>query len=181
MQVSAISLIESKQEGDYNFPSITAGNEIELTANPGEVRDCKLLFVCVCGLCVRGCVCLHNFRHGVYRTKLNYTFRLFCLHWRYSKFKKDIHRFFYEMNSQTWICCEYLHIYIVDLLMFCSTVTRTPGIKDVIQSKTFLIVSGVSALLLIMLVVMICVVQRRRRRHKGICQPLNLSPISWLY
>ena len=65
--------------------------------------------------------------------------------------------------------------------MFCSTVTRTPGIEDVIQSKTFLIVSGVSALLLIMLVVMICVVQRRRRRHKGICQPLNLSPISLLY
>ncbi|CAL8237088.1 unnamed protein product, partial [Arctogadus glacialis] len=45
-------------------------------------------------------------------------------------------------------------------------VTRTPGIKDVIQSKTFLIASGVSVLLLLMLVVMICVVQRRRRRHK---------------
>ena len=65
--------------------------------------------------------------------------------------------------------------------MFCSTVTRTPGIEDGIQSKTFLIVSGVSALLLIMLVVMICVVQRRRRRHKGICHPLNLSTISLLY
>ena len=78
MFVSAISLMESKQEvGDYNFLSITAGNEIEVTANPGEVRDCKrvCVWVCVCvcvsvvaGLCVRGCVCLRNFRHGVYGT-----------------------------------------------------------------------------------------------------------------
>ncbi|CAL8349320.1 unnamed protein product [Gadus morhua 'NCC'] len=51
-------------------------------------------------------------------------------------------------------------------------VTRTPGIEDVIRSKTFLIVSGVSALLLIMLVVMICVVQRRRRRHKEMTCPI---------
>ncbi|CAL8237398.1 unnamed protein product [Boreogadus saida] len=51
-------------------------------------------------------------------------------------------------------------------------VTRTPGIKDVIQSKTFLIVSGVSALLLIMLAVMICVVQRRRRRHQEMTNPI---------
>ncbi|CAL8396122.1 unnamed protein product [Boreogadus saida] len=51
-------------------------------------------------------------------------------------------------------------------------VTRTPGIKDVIQSKTFLIVSGVSALLLIMLAVMICVVQRRRRRHQEMTCPI---------
>ena len=61
MFVSAISLMESKQEvGDYNFLSITAGNEIEVTANPGEVRDCKrvCVWVCVCVcLWLRGCVC----------------------------------------------------------------------------------------------------------------------------
>ncbi|CAL8349316.1 unnamed protein product [Gadus morhua 'NCC'] len=50
--------------------------------------------------------------------------------------------------------------------------TKTLGFLDVIRSKTFLIVSGVSALLLIMLVVMICVVQRRRRRHKEMTCPI---------
>ena len=84
------------------------------------------------------------------------------------------------MNSQTRIYCEQIYTYIVDLFIICSTGTKTPGFIDVIRSKTFLIVSGVSALLLIMLVVMICVVKRRRRRHKGICQPLNLITISWL-
>ncbi|XP_059922638.1 uncharacterized protein LOC132468833 isoform X4 [Gadus macrocephalus] len=51
-------------------------------------------------------------------------------------------------------------------------VNRNPGIKDVIQSKTLFIVSGVSALLLIVLVVMICVVQRRRRRHTEMTCPI---------
>ncbi|CAL8268230.1 unnamed protein product [Arctogadus glacialis] len=59
-----------------------------------------------------------------------------------------------------------------DALVTANPVTRTPGIKDVIQSKTFLIVSGVSVLLLLMLVVMICVVQRRRRRHKEMTCPI---------
>ncbi|XP_059922635.1 uncharacterized protein LOC132468833 isoform X1 [Gadus macrocephalus] len=50
--------------------------------------------------------------------------------------------------------------------------TKTPGFIDVIGNKTFLIVSGVSALLLIVLVVMICVVQRRRRRHQEMTCPI---------
>ncbi|CAL8237396.1 unnamed protein product, partial [Boreogadus saida] len=55
----------------------------------------------------------------------------------------------------------------MDALVTANPGTKTPGFIDVIQSKTFLIVSGVSALLLlIMLAVMICVVQRRRRRHQ---------------
>ncbi|CAL8349359.1 unnamed protein product [Gadus morhua 'NCC'] len=59
-----------------------------------------------------------------------------------------------------------------DALVTANPVNRNPGIKDAIQSKTFLIVSGVSALLLLMLVVMICVIQRRRRRHKEMTCPI---------
>ena len=56
--------------------------------------------------------------------------------------------------------------------MFFSAVTETPGFEDVIQSKTFLIASGASALLLVLLGITLCVVKRRRRRRKGICHPL---------
>ncbi|XP_030228945.1 uncharacterized protein LOC115555998 isoform X2 [Gadus morhua] len=87
--------------------------------------------------------------------------------WYYCKFSIERPTLLQEESGKTRV-----DVAGNEMEVTANPVTRTPGIEDGIQSKTFLIVSGVSALLLIMLVVMICVVQRRRRRHKEMTCPI---------